>query len=249
MSTQSNKSIKDGFSLLYEVAGNRQARGCRELARDLGMETSRVNRLCRTMTEIGILRQDSTRKYSAGPGIHALSAQSLYSSRLVQAAGSIFSKYSDHNYLLALGTLWLDRVNYLFYLRPDQSSWEGISGYPLVEAELSSIGQVLLSAKPHEEIKVLFSNRPVVGEISFSSLINNINAARQDGYAACLHNNPVPHYSIAMPLPGIPDTGIAVSDVSIEEGIDAALQLLHNIVTDFTRYLDHSADITRIIPA
>ena len=60
--------------------------GSRELARILGLEPTRVNRLLKTLEHIGLLSQTEKRKYRPGPGIHILAAQSLYSSGLLKAA-------------------------------------------------------------------------------------------------------------------------------------------------------------------
>jgi len=75
-----------GVTVSQEVVTANVPIGSREVARRLNLEHSRVNRVLGTLVHIGMLRQDESKKYSVGPGIHALSAQSLHASGLVSAS-------------------------------------------------------------------------------------------------------------------------------------------------------------------
>ncbi len=81
MSSQPNQSLIDGLSCLQLLASSRKPVGCRELARNLDLNPMRANRLLKTLAEIGLAQQDQKKKYSIGPGIHALTAQALFGSR------------------------------------------------------------------------------------------------------------------------------------------------------------------------
>src|SRR5687768_12021147 len=78
--SQANQSIIDGISVLQALATSEEPVGSRELARRLGLENTRVNRLLKTLAAIGMAEQNVVRKYSPGPGMHVLAAQSLYAS-------------------------------------------------------------------------------------------------------------------------------------------------------------------------
>ena len=80
---QPNQSIIMGVTVLQEVVTANIPLGSREVARRHNLEHSRVNRVFGTLVHIGIRRQDDRKKFSAGPGIHALSARSLHASGLV----------------------------------------------------------------------------------------------------------------------------------------------------------------------
>ena len=83
---QPNQSIIMGVTVSQEVVTANIPLGSCEVARRLNLEHSRVNRVLGTLGHIGLLRQDEAKKYSAGPGIHALSARSLHASGLVSAS-------------------------------------------------------------------------------------------------------------------------------------------------------------------
>lgn len=85
-SAQANQSIIDGISVLQALAMSEEPVGSRELSRRLDMETTRVNRLLKTLAYIGITQQTANRKYVPGPGMHVLATQSLYASRLLRCA-------------------------------------------------------------------------------------------------------------------------------------------------------------------
>ena len=82
MSSQPNQSLIDGIRCLQYLVSSDRAIGCRELARLMGINPTRVNRLLMTMAAIGLTTQDEQRRYLPGPGIHALAAQAIRGSTL-----------------------------------------------------------------------------------------------------------------------------------------------------------------------
>ena len=69
------------------------------MARQLGLEPTRVNRLLKTLAHLGMARQDPDRKYLPGPAMHVLSALSLFGSGLIRRAiGPLESLVAEHPY-------------------------------------------------------------------------------------------------------------------------------------------------------
>jgi len=80
--------------------------GGRELARELGLEPTRVNRLLRTLAHLGLAQQDDRRKYRRGPGIHVLAAQAKFRSGLLRRAMPVLESLRRFEFTVALGVLW-----------------------------------------------------------------------------------------------------------------------------------------------
>lgn len=66
MSSQPNQSLIDGIRCLQYLVSSDRAIGCRELARLMDINTTRVNRLLMTMASIGLTMQDEHRRYLPG---------------------------------------------------------------------------------------------------------------------------------------------------------------------------------------
>ena len=86
MSSQPNQSLIDGIRCLQYLVSSDRAIGGRELARQMGMNSTRVNRLLMTMASIGLTVQDEQRRYLPGPGVQALAAQAIRGSSLFAQA-------------------------------------------------------------------------------------------------------------------------------------------------------------------
>ena len=112
---QPNRSLIDGLACLQALAGTSGAVGCRELGRRLGLETTRVNRLLKTLAALGLAAQGQDRKYRPGPGIHVLAAQALFGSGLLRRAIDPLEDLHRFGLTVALGVLWRDHVAYLYH--------------------------------------------------------------------------------------------------------------------------------------
>lgn len=144
---QPNQSLIDGIAVLQALTVSAEPVGSRQLARELGMEPTRVNRLARTLLALGFLRQTPDRKYTAGPGVHVLAAQSLYASGLIRAAVPVLEELHATGFTVALGVLWRDHVCYLYHGRRGMTAAEAIGTTGLYPAAASGIGHVLLAAR------------------------------------------------------------------------------------------------------
>ena len=80
------KGLQDGIIVLQQLANMREPVSGLELSRELGIEKTRVNRILKTLTSLGIAYRTGSRKYTSGPGMHVLAAQSLAASGLFRAS-------------------------------------------------------------------------------------------------------------------------------------------------------------------
>lgn len=144
---QPNQSLIDGLAVLQDIAARQKAVGSRELARELDIEPTRVNRLLKTLAHLGLAEQDADRKYSAGPGIHVLAAQSLFGSGMIRRAVPHLEKLHRHGLIVAMGVLWRDKVSYLYHAEPGMSASQALGRVSLFPANRSAIGLALLAER------------------------------------------------------------------------------------------------------
>lgn len=213
---QPNQSLADGMTVLLQLVSAGRPMGSRELARDLGYEATRVNRLLGTLAHLGLAQRTIDRKYVAGPGIHVMAALSLGGSRLLPVALPHLERLQQETGLgVALGVLWRRQVCYLFHGGPGQSLSRGIAGHELYAAEQSSIGLALLAQESAERIEAIFAGATV----NLGKLRRLLAAAREAGFA----DNE--DHSIAVPV-GIPAVaGIALVGVTADRRAEWATLL------------------------
>ncbi|TVQ28433.1 MAG: hypothetical protein EA383_00540 [Spirochaetaceae bacterium] len=140
---QPNQSIITGFIVLQEVVTANVPLGSRELARRLDLEHSKVNRVLGTLVHTGMLQQDASRKYSVGPGIHALSAQSLHASGLIPASLDPLSELQKLGATVALGVVWRESVVYLLHADPHMDLASTAGAHETFPVRESVIGMAL----------------------------------------------------------------------------------------------------------
>ncbi|MEM6331894.1 MAG: helix-turn-helix domain-containing protein [Planctomycetota bacterium] len=144
--SQPNQSIIDGLAVLQAVASTPEPVGVRELARQLELEPTRVQRLLGTLAHLGMTERSPNRKYRPGPGIHVLAAQAMFGSGLLRRAIPILEDLHRFELAVSLGVLWRDRVAYLYFAEPGAPAAEALGHTKLFPADRSSIGRVLLVA-------------------------------------------------------------------------------------------------------
>jgi len=181
---QPNKSLIDGLACLQAIASSSTPIGVRELARFLGLETTRVNRLLMTLAHLGMVQQTSNRKYISGPGIHVLSAQSLYGSGLLRRSLPHLDRIMEEcECAVALGVLWRREVAYLYHNNPARTRFSPIGGHDLYPAEQSVIGQLLLAYLPPETVADLYRDTTISGfPKGIPSFQRHLAAIRKKGY-------------------------------------------------------------------
>lgn len=199
--TQLNQSLIDGIATLQALATTDHPVGSRELARRLGMETSKVNRLLRTLTYLGITRQTANRKYTAGSGMHVLAAQSLYASGLVKQAIEPLESLKHYGMIIALGVLWRDCVSFLYHALPGMASHEALGRIGLYPATESGLGMALLAMQSDEYITAIYSGHEIPHyPDGLDNLLGEIYSIRELGYARIETHAEAQQHTIAVPV-------------------------------------------------
>ncbi len=192
MSSQPNQSLIDGIRCLQYLVSSGRAIGCRELARLMGINTTRVNRLLMTMASIGLTRQDEQRRYLPGPGIHALAAQAIRGSALFSQALPILERHAPRDIVVAMGVLWEDQVIYIYHSEPGHQISQALAGFHMLPAWQSVIGMSLLAAEPDDELSKRFSAE------QWQQLAPHLRQQREQGSVIWHHQDG--EVSIAQPL-------------------------------------------------
>ena len=225
---QINQSVRDGIECLLEIAALERPIGSRELARRLGQDHSRVNRIISTLAYMGLADQTVDRKYIAGSGLLVLAGLSLRGSSLYRCAMPHLEELGTATGLqIALGLRWRTNVCYLYHGHPQAHAALGVASEDLYPADRSSIGTVLLSQLTDEEIRELYQGSPVgvVQNPDMEALFNRVDKARSDGYAVA-HNL----RSIAVALGDPAVAGIALYHAEDEDELSQEPETVQKMV-------------------
>ncbi|EMC4134854.1 IclR family transcriptional regulator [Cronobacter sakazakii] len=202
MSSQPNQSLIDGIRCLQYLVSSDRAIGCRELARLMGINTTRVNRLLMTMASIGLTMQDEQRRYLPGPGIHALAAQSIRGSALFSHALPLLERYAPKDVVVALGVLWEDQIIYIYHSIPGSQMSQALAGFRMLPAWQSVIGMSLLAAESDEALEARFTPE------QWEQLAPHVAQQREKGLVVWRHDDG--EVSMAKPL-GIHNAAVALA--------------------------------------
>ncbi|MRI31619.1 IclR family transcriptional regulator [Endozoicomonas sp. OPT23] len=220
MSSQPNQSLIDGITCLQSLAAADQPVRGRELARQLGLDPTRVNRLLRTLKSIGLAVQNDQRAYMPGPGIHALASQAIRGSDLFRNALPVIDEIMPLPFIVALGVLWQDKVSYLFHGLPNSSLTSGIGSFPLYDACHSSIGQVLMAEEDDEIVEQR------LGVERFKAMTPKLEQIRREGFAV-RRDADSGEYSIAVPVFKPAQAGLAFSRLYNQSDKDLEQHIHH----------------------
>ncbi|WP_061707247.1 IclR family transcriptional regulator [Pseudenterobacter timonensis] len=228
MSSQPNQSLIDGIRCLQYLVSSGRAIGCRELARLMGINTTRVNRLLMTMASIGLTMQDDHRRYLPGPGIHALAAQAIRGSALFSRALPILERYAPRDIVVALGVLWEDQVIYIWHSVPGSTPSQALAGFHMLPAWQSVIGMTLLASEPDEQLIPRFAPE------QWQNLAPHLAQQREQGQVIWHHDNgelsmaqPVGNHAAALAFAGMWNV-----DESVEQARLKALSELNARLQD-----------------
>ena len=212
LNSQPNQSLIDGIATLQALATSSEPAGCRELARRLDIDPTKVNRLLKTLAYLGIARQTADRKYAPGPGMHVLAAQSLFASGLIRRALPVLEALRRFGHTVALGVLWEKNVSYLFHAPPGVEASHGLGRIGLLPATTSGIGMVLLSEHEDQEVRELYAGADIPqfpGGIE--DLLAKLGEVRRLGYARVHVADARDHHVIAVSTGDPAHAGVAVS--------------------------------------
>ena len=181
---QPNRSLLEGINVLLAVAHSNGPRGVRELARELGMTSTRLQRYLATLAGAGLTQQTEDRRYEVGPGIHALSAISAAASGLACRALDVLPDLDELNLQIALGVIWRGKMTYLYHRHPSEPRAQAIGHLGGFPADQSAIGRVLLSQQSAEQYAQSCSEMRMQGiEFDEEALWHEVALAREQGYA------------------------------------------------------------------
>lgn len=228
MSSQPNQSLIDGIRCLLYLVSSGRAIGCRELARLMGINTTRVNRLLMTMASIGLTMQDEQRRYLPGPGIHALAAQAIRGSALFSQALPLLESYAPKDIVVAMGVLWEDQVIYIYHSEPGSQMSQALAGFHMLPAWQSVIGMSLLAAESDEELQKRFVDE------QWQQLAPHIAQQRELGRVVWHHDDG--EVSMAKPL-GAHSAALAFAGMwQVDDAvIDERLSELHTLARRLTQ--------------
>lgn len=195
MPAQPNQSLADGVALLQVLCSRGDGVGSRELARLMGWEPTRANRLLGTLRDLGLAEQDAGRRYRPGPGVHLLAAQCLNGSGLLAAAVPVLRGLRGR-FGVALGVLWQGQVCYLLHAGRGRPIEEGLRRTAPLSAERSSIGMVLEACAP----------------APWRTPAAEITAIRQRGFA--IQRNDDTTGSVAVAIPGATPDAVPVAAIA-----------------------------------
>jgi DNA-binding IclR family transcriptional regulator len=224
---QPNQSLIDGLAVLSALSGAGEPVGSRELGRRLSLESTRVNRLLKTLAALGLAEQDSARRYRPGPGVHVLAAQSLHGSGLLRRALPHLESLHQHGLIVALGVLWRDQVCYLYHADPGMSPAEALGRIALRPATLTGVGTMLLAARSKADVRSLYGTSPIPNHESISHLLGTLDRARQDGFVrVVVERTPVMKSTVAVPVGATRYASIAFSGAIAASDTNRLVKLL-----------------------
>ena len=211
-SAQPNQGLIDGIRTLQALAVSAEPIGCRALARELELDVTKVNRLLRTLAHLGIARQTANRKYTAGPGMHVLAAQSLFASGLIRRSLPALERLRRFGHTVAMGVLWNGNVSYLYHAPPGIDSTQALARIGVLPASVSGIGRALLARLPDVAIEKIFEGHDVPGcPGGLPELLSALGEVREKGFARLRVSTSDERHTIAIAIGEPVYAGIGIS--------------------------------------
>lgn len=220
--------LVDGVEVLRCLAASPEPVTGVSIARKLDLSPVRVSRLLTTLSWMGIVHRDKSRRYSPGAGMHALATQNLAASGLLKRVIEHTQPLQAYPHTVAAGVLWRDQVTFLYfrdaYRGTVESAIEGVRQW-ITPATRSSIGMVLLAHRSDEEILALYGDRDDIPGLypTTDKLMRAINEIRASDHAAVRWPT---HTSLAVTIGHPPYTALAISGFNTPEDERHFLTLL-----------------------
>ncbi|WP_129778594.1 IclR family transcriptional regulator [Peristeroidobacter soli] len=209
--SQPNQSLIDGIAVLQALAISSEPVGCRELARRLNLEPTRVNRLLKTLAWLGFATQTVRRKYQPGPGMTVLAAQSLFASSLIRKALPSLGKLRRFGYTVAMGVLWRDNVSYIYHAPPGMSDADALGRIGLYPATSGGIGMVLLAALEERVVKSIYQGHEIPNYPNMKALLTDLADIRKKSYVRLRVKTDVEQHTVAIAVGNPVHSAIGVS--------------------------------------
>ncbi len=209
----------EGLLLLQTLTVAGRPMGSRQLARELGLDATRVNRLAKTLAGLGFLQQDAERKYLIGSGVHVLAAQGLHASGLLRSALTELEALQSFGLTVSLGVVWRAQVSYVYHWHPGMSSVEAVGMSDVFPAAVSGLGHALLAHVPEAHLPVLHPGLP-------ASCMPAIRTARRRGWAYLCRSRKPLNAVLSLGVGPKPYAAIALSGAIDARRRDALLPVL-----------------------
>ncbi|MFT6434660.1 MAG: DNA-binding IclR family transcriptional regulator [Candidatus Azotimanducaceae bacterium] len=183
MPRQPNKSLIDGLKVLQFAISYPQGVGVNTIATELGIDTTKVHRLLRTLAAGGYLRQIKGRKYVPDAAIAVLAAQAMQGAGFVDHVYPILDElHKSTGMLVAYGMLWNRQVTYLYHAKPGIKAGMGLAGHTLVDATQSRLGLAMLARLSQGELELRYTKKEIPGFSSFKELLGKLKMIQENGY-------------------------------------------------------------------
>ncbi len=229
MSSQPNQSLIDGLSVLQLLAASKEPLGSRETGRLLDLNSVRANRLLKTLADIGLASQNQKKKYSIGPGIHTLTAQALFGSKILNQALPLIKQIKFPKFTVALGVFWNGYVTYLFHGKADEPIENSLGRIGLTSSFNTVMGRLMLSYEEDSKIDHLY--KLIEPELSKKEVKQFVKQVRKDNYYIKKTDG---SYNIAVPIGKPAAMGIALAGIPNEEApqpyLDELTAISQNII-------------------
>lgn len=238
-----SKSLADGIQCLLWIVNQQGPVALKDMAVGLGFEQTRTFRLVRTLVTEGLLRQNRSRKYEAGPAVYSLTAQTLHNSHLIEAAlPPLESLRRRLPYRVALGTLWNRKVSYLYHADKKTPIEKAIGGASQWEASNSGVGLASMACLSDAEVCRLYAGREIEGfPNGVEALLARLGEIREAGYAYTPIGGMGPdyaNYTLAMVLPSNDTIAIALTGRISPDEVDALVIHLQVAIDQIEHHLE-----------
>jgi DNA-binding IclR family transcriptional regulator len=236
--SQPNQSLIDGIDILESVLGSNHEVGGRELARELNLNRTRVNRLLMTLAHKGLLHRTDTGKYLPGPGIHIMAALSQQGSGLLAATMPHARNWWSRGFSFTLGILWQGRLCHVLHARPELPFESNIGGHGLIPIHESTTGLAL--AMQNTQLKASLIQLPLPANVAVKNLTQVFKAAQKQGYVQLPFHDGTVSIGIALGNPAL--AGIAVSQKQLQnQAIPEIVEQLRQTQANILNALDHAS--------
>jgi DNA-binding IclR family transcriptional regulator len=226
---QPNQSLIDGLLCLSALAESSGKIGVSELSRMLGTNRTRTYRMLKTLAHIGFARQAADRKYTTGPAMGILAAQSLVQQN---SGGHLFAPLNGlrrFGMTVAYGALWNGYVLYQYRAEIGAAAQQfvSVSTERLYPASISSIGNVLLAAQQEAYVRSVYQDRVIEGfPDGVDALLARLAVVRTQGYAHLSGEQTGSKPSLAVPIGTPPFAAVALAG-DLTRDVTDLLDALH----------------------
>lgn len=237
---QPNQSVIDGIRCLQAVVNQEGPVGVSDVARELDLETTRVHRLLRTLTHMGLLDLAKGRKYTPGPALPVLAAQTLHAIRLPGVPISLLNEFQKSTgMLVAMGVRWQRQVSYLYHREPDERADQAVGNFQAWPAEISGLGVAMLAHLNDNELRHLYAHHPIE-HFSLDDLVALVRETRANGYCYLFPTNG--RRTLAIRMEHNPNMALGMAGPIAPHQVTHYLDLLRQVAASVEHALQDGAN-------